>query len=38
VAYFMPSISLETRGVKLTTHLHLVSRSRMCGAMPSLPQ
>jgi len=25
-------------GVKLTTHLHLVPRSRMCGAIPSLPQ
>jgi hypothetical protein len=23
--------------VKLTTHLHLVSRLRMCGAIPSLP-
>jgi hypothetical protein len=24
-------------GVKLTTHLHLVPRSRMCGAVPPLP-
>jgi hypothetical protein len=24
--------------VKLTTHLHLVPRSRMCGAIPPLPQ
>jgi len=24
--------------VKLTTHLHLVPRSRMCGAIPSLLQ
>jgi hypothetical protein len=26
------------RGVKLTTHLHLVPRSRMRGAIPPLPQ
>jgi hypothetical protein len=26
-----------TRGVKLTTHLHLVPRSRMHGAIPPLP-
>jgi hypothetical protein len=26
------------RGVKLTTHLHLVPRSRMIGAIPPLPQ
>jgi hypothetical protein len=26
------------RGVKLTTHLHLVPRSRMHGAIPSFPQ
>jgi len=26
------------RGVKLTTHLHFVSRSRMRGAIPPLPQ
>jgi hypothetical protein len=26
------------RGVILTTHLHLVPRSRMCGATPPLPQ
>jgi hypothetical protein len=25
------------RGVKLTTHLHIVPRSRTCGAIPSLP-
>jgi hypothetical protein len=24
-------------GMKLTTHLHLVSRSRMCGTIPPLP-
>jgi hypothetical protein len=27
----------SSRGVKLTTHLHLVSRSRMCGAIPAVP-
>jgi hypothetical protein len=26
------------RGVKLTTHLHVVMRFRMSGAMPVLPQ
>jgi len=26
------------RGVKLTTHLHLVPMTRMCGAIPPLPQ
>jgi len=26
------------RGVKLTTHLHLVPRSRMCGILPPFPQ
>jgi len=24
--------------VKVTTHLHLVPRSRICGAIPPLPQ
>jgi len=28
---------LSGRGVKLTTHLHLVPRSRMCGALSPLP-
>jgi hypothetical protein len=28
---------LSGRGVKLTTHLHLVTRSRMRGAIPPLP-
>jgi hypothetical protein len=32
------SYPMGTRGVKLTTHLHLVPRSRMCGAIPPLPQ
>jgi hypothetical protein len=33
------SLSLEVngRGLKLTTHLHLVPRSRMRGAIPPLP-
>jgi hypothetical protein len=29
---------LSGQNVKLTTHLHLVLRSRMCGAIPPLPQ
>jgi hypothetical protein len=29
---------LSSRGVKLTTHLHLVPMSRMRGAIPPLPQ
>jgi hypothetical protein len=29
---------LSGRGVNLTTHLHLVTRLRMSGAVPSLPQ
>jgi hypothetical protein len=28
---------LLLRGVKLTSHLHIVSRLRMCGAIPPLP-
>jgi hypothetical protein len=32
------SATREAPGVKLTTHLHLVPRSRMLGAMPPLPQ
>lgn len=27
----------ELRGMKLTTHLHLVPRSRMCGAIRLIP-
>jgi hypothetical protein len=32
------SLGQNGQGVKLTTHLHLVPRSRMCGAIPPLPQ
>jgi hypothetical protein len=32
-----PSLGESGRGVKLTTHLHLVPRSRMRGAIPPLP-
>jgi hypothetical protein len=32
------SLGQSVRGVKLTTHLHLVSRSRMRGVIPPLPQ
>jgi hypothetical protein len=32
------SLRVKRRGVKLTTHLHLVLRSRMRGAIPPLPQ
>jgi hypothetical protein len=32
------SLGIKRPGVKLTTHLHLVLRSRMPGAVPPLPQ
>jgi hypothetical protein len=32
------SLGVKRRGVKLTTHVHVVPRSRMRGAIPSLPQ
>jgi hypothetical protein len=31
------SLGHSGQGVKLTTHLHVVLRSRMCGAIPPLP-
>jgi hypothetical protein len=34
---YVVSLGVSGRGVKLTTHLHLVPRSRMCGAIPPLP-
>jgi hypothetical protein len=32
------SLGVKRPGVMLTTHLHLVPRSRVCGAIPPLPQ
>jgi hypothetical protein len=32
------SLGVNRRGVELTTHLHLVPRSRIRGAIPPLPQ
>jgi hypothetical protein len=32
------SVGKATKGMKLTTHLHLVLRSRMHGVIPPLPQ
>jgi len=32
------NLGVKRRGVKLTTHLHLMPRLRMRGAIPLLPQ
>jgi hypothetical protein len=32
------SLGVKWPGMKLTTHLHIVPRSRMCGAIPPFPQ
>jgi hypothetical protein len=37
-SYSMGTTGYSGRGVKLTTHLHLVPRSRMLGTMHPLPQ
>jgi hypothetical protein len=36
--YQGPSLGVKQQDVKMTTHLHLVLRSRICGAIPPLPQ
>jgi hypothetical protein len=35
---FVVTLETKIRGVKLTSHVHLVARLRMRGAIPPLPE